>query len=337
MARVSPGMALMAVLVVLAGCRKVAPVLMPPVLVQAEEAPPPPPPPAPPLQAPPAAAQNPSPMVEDTRRHERWPASPTWQGWMDSVAVPGLARPAWLLVAARDTVAPTLELLALFHGAVGIGKVAADSAPVPTAVLAVSMGAGGTGYDAAFSRDSAALWPALRAAVDAALQRRRGAAVPLTRLRLAGFSAGYGAIRAILRTPAMAARVDGVLLLDGLHTGYLPDRTPLAEGGVLDTVPLLPFAAFASRAVAGETALFIGHSEIFPGTFASTTECAGWLLARLGLRRTAVLAWGPMGMQQVSETRAGRLLVQGFAGNAAPDHVDFLHALPRWLRMGAGR
>ena len=306
-----------------AACQRMVPTVLPPVLVQ-------------PVMAAPAS-QNPSPMVEETRRHLRLPAAATWAGWRDSLVVPGLARPAWLLVAARDTAATAVELLTLFHGAVSVAQATADSAPVPTAVLAVSVGAGGTAYDGAFARDSAALWPALLAAAEEALARRRGAPVPVTRQRLAGFSAGYGAIRAILREPALAARVDGVLLLDGLHTGYLPDRTPVAEGGAVDTVPLLPFVAYAQRAVAGEVALFVSHSEVFPGTFASTTECAAWLLARAGVTRQPVLAWGPVGMQQTSMARSGRLEVRGFAGNSAPDHLDHLHALPQWLREGVGR
>jgi len=297
---------------------------MPPVLVH-------------PVSAPPPASQNPSPMVEDSRRHERLPAAPSWAGWADSLVVPGLPRAAWLLVAARDTAAPALELLTFFHGAVSVAKVAADSAPVPTAVLAVSAGAGGSSYDAAFARDSAALWPALLEAADRALMRRRGEPVPVSAHRLAGFSAGYGAIRAILRTPHLASRVRGVLLLDGVHTGYLPERTPVADGGALDTVPLLPFAAWARRAAAGEVALFVSHSEVFPGTFASTTECVRWLLAQAGVARQPVLAWGPVGMQQTSAAKAGRLEVRGYAGNSAPDHLDHLHALPRWLREGAGR
>ncbi|MBU6366456.1 MAG: hypothetical protein KJT01_09635 [Gemmatimonadetes bacterium] len=312
-----------------AACRPVAPVLMPPVLVQGEVAPPPPPPPP--------AAQNPSPMVEGTRRHDRIPAALPWSGWADSLRVPGLPRPIWLVVAARDTLASALELLTLFHGSVSVAKVAADSAPVPTAVLAVSVGAGGGAYDAAFSRDSAALWPAVQAAARAALARRRGAPVAVTHHRLAGFSAGYGAIRAILRVPALSAQVRGVVLLDGLHTGYLPDRTPVADGGALDTVPLAPFLAFARRAVSGEAALFISHSEVFPGTFASTTECVAWLLHRAGVPRQAVLAWGPVGMQQTSHAGAGHLEVRGFAGNSAPDHLDHLHGFPAWWRAGAGR
>jgi hypothetical protein len=46
-----------------------------------------------------------------------------------------------------------------------------------------------------------------------------------------------------------------------------------------------------------------------------------------------VLEWGPVGMQQLGEARAGRLLVRGFAGNSAPDHVDHLHGLPEFLRL----
>ena len=75
------------------------------------------------------------------------------------------------------------------------------------------------------------------------------------------------------------------------------------------------------------------HSEIFPGSYASTTETTDWLLAQLGLRRKAVLRWGPLGMQIVSDTRSGRLRVLGFAGNSAPDHVDMLHAMPWALKL----
>ena len=39
-----------------------------------------------------------------------------------------------------------------------------------------------------------------------------------------------------------------------------------------------------------------------------------------------------MGLQQLSETRAGKFLLIGYAGNSAPDHVDQLHALPEYLK-----
>jgi hypothetical protein len=41
-------------------------------------------------------------------------------------------------------------------------------------------------------------------------------------------------------------------------------------------------------------------------------------------------------MQQLSEAGRGRLRVIGFAGNSAPDHMDFLYAFGRWFEMIRG-
>ena len=82
--------------------------------------------------------------------------------------------------------------------------------------------------------------------------------------------------------------------------------------------------------------MIVTHSEILPGTFASTTETADWLVSQLGLRRRAVLRRGPMKTQQLSEVRRGKFLLLGYAGNLAPDHVDQFHSLPeylKWLRQ----
>jgi len=48
--------------------------------------------------------------------------------------------------------------------------------------------------------------------------------------------------------------------------------------------------------------------------------------------RHPVLKWGPVGMQLLTETRAGGLTILGFAGNSAPDHVDHFHGLPIFLK-----
>ena len=134
--------------------------------------------------------------------------------------------------------------------------------------------------------------------------------------------------------PSLYARVDRVLLIDGIHTGYLGDGPGKGPGleSVVDPEPLDAFLQLARDAAAGRKRFTITHSEIFPGTYASTTECTDWLLGQLGLRRRAVLAWGPMGLRQLSDARAGRFHLMGFAGNTAPDHVDQLHALPALVK-----
>jgi hypothetical protein len=161
---------------------------------------------------------------------------------------------------------------------------------------------------------------------------REAGVASFKRVTLVGFSAGHGAVRAILRDPKAFARVDAVLLLDGMHTSYVPEGTVVEKGGTLDPKNLEAFVRFAQAAMRGEKRFLVTHSEIFPGTFASTTETADYLLHALGLKRTPVLKWGPRGMQQLSEVSSGKFRLLGFAGNSAPDHIDQLHGMPEFLR-----
>jgi hypothetical protein len=139
-------------------------------------------------------------------------------------------------------------------------------------------------------------------------------------------------VRAILRDSSHFAHVDAVLLIDGLHTSYSPEGTVLEKGGVLDTTNLVAFMHYAREAMAGRKRFLITHSEIFPGTFASTTETTDYLVEHLGLKRTPVLRWGARGLQQLSEVRQGAFEIMGFAGNSAPDHIDQFQAMPELLK-----
>lgn len=272
--------------------------------------------------------QNPSPMVERTRLHQRVPAG-TVAGMRDSVALQG-GKYSPLFIPASVRRADRLALVVHFHGAAFVSEYAAAQLRGNHIIATVQLGSGSGVYDRSFS-DSLA-FDSLIARIErsAALQLRRDVAIKS--IVLTGWSAGYGAVRAILRDSARAERIDGVVLLDGLHTGYLPERTPIADGGQLDTASFPAFLRYARWAMTGRKRFLITHSEIFPGTFASTTESANYMIDALGLKRRPLLEWGALGMQQTSEARAGRFEVRGYAGNAAPDHVDHLHALDFFLR-----
>jgi hypothetical protein len=41
-------------------------------------------------------------------------------------------------------------------------------------------------------------------------------------------------------------------------------------------------------------------------------------------------------MQQLSEAKQGRFEIQGFAGNAAPDHIDQFQGMPEFLKIVVG-
>ncbi|MCC7003894.1 MAG: hypothetical protein IT357_17195 [Gemmatimonadaceae bacterium] len=273
------------------------------------------------------AAQNPSPMVETTRAHERLVARP-FDGISRSFIGPA-DRAVELRIPATARGRASVDIVVHFHGAAWVAEQAVSALGDGTVAVVLNLGSGSGAYHRPFA--TAAVFDSLLASVARELAAALGVAPRIGRLTLSGWSAGHGAIRAIILEPRHFARVDAILLLDGMHTSYIPEGRVLSDSGVIDTTNLVALTAFARAAMRGEKRMLVTHSEIFPGTFASTTETADWMLASLGLRRRAVLQWGPRGSQQLSEVSAGGFSLLGFAGNTAPDHVDLLHGMPDFL------
>jgi hypothetical protein len=264
-------------------------------------------------------AQNPSPMVEHTRAHPRL-AEQAPPGRREALDLGTLFVPERLQIApGRRTSVP---LLVMFHGGTWLPEAAGSR--LKMAVLGVQLSAGSGSYASALA--DPARFPALLAAAEQKLGVRVAPVV------LAGWSAGCGGIRELLKHRSTFDRVDRIIAIDGIHTDYASGKPGPLESE-LETTKLQGWLEFARGAVAGRRRLLIIHTEIFPGTYASTTETADWLLKELGVKRHAVLEWGPTGTQRVSDTRAGRLRVQGYVGNTAPDHVDLLQSLIAWVRM----
>jgi pimeloyl-ACP methyl ester carboxylesterase len=276
----------------------------------------------------PPASQNPSPMVESTRAHARIPQEEP-PGTRRTFIGP-LDKPVQVFVplgGARET---SWRLVVHFHGAALVPEVAASRLGRRYVTATVNLAPGSGIYDRTFS--DPVVYDSLLARIARQASDALGKPAKFDRVILVGFSAGHGAIRAILRDARHFAAVNAVVLLDGLHTSYVPEGTVIEKGGTLDETKLAELLRFARAAMTGEKRFLITHSEIFPGTFASTTETTDYLVRTLGLRRTPVLRWGPGGMQQLSEVRSGRFEILGFAGNAGPDHIDQFHGLPEFLR-----
>ena len=259
--------------------------------------------------------QFPSPMAENTRAHPRLKEE-TAAGRRDKLRIGTLFMPAGLKREGR------VPLFIHLHGPPWLAEAAAANHE-GVAVIAVQLGSGSAVYRQAFAE------PAVFGELLQEAEARAG--VRFGPVGLTAWSAGYGGVREILRNPASYERVRFVLLMDALHAGYVGGK-PGPRESTLRAEDLEVFVEFAQDAVAGRKQLIVTHTEIFPGTFASTTETADYLLKQLGLRRRATLEWGPGQTQQLSEVRRGKLRVVGYAGNAAPDHVDQLHALPAFLK-----
>jgi hypothetical protein len=261
------------------------------------------------------AQQNPSPMVEHTREHAR----------LTKTVPPGRRLPlelGTLFVPEKVAQKRPVKLLLFFHGGDWLPELAV-ARQRNMAVITVQAGAGSSSYIKLFA--DPARFPRL---IDEA-QVKSG--LTFGEIDLGGWSAGCGALRQILSDPASYARVRRVLCIDGVHTGYVSGK-PGPEESQIETDNLQVWLQLGRDAMAGKKRLIVSHSEIFPGTFASTTETADYLLRAWGLAAHPVVRWGPMKTQMLSEAKAGGLLVIGFAGNSAPDHVDQLHSLPEYLK-----
>lgn len=276
-------------------------------------------------EAPKLHSQNPSPMVDYTRPHHRIPLDAVPDAG-DTIRLSGKV-PGTLYVPEKWANEPRLDLLIHFHGDGRVARQAVDRQPAPWIVFHCHWGNGSSAYSRPVDELGAgAFLEAVRTAVQ---EKLPGAA--LAGVYLSAWSAGYGAVRSIIGREAAARQVDGILLLDGLHCSYVPEGTPMAAGGALDSTQMRSFVQWAEWAAQGEKSLYLTHSAVFPGTYASTTETADYLLQTLGIPRQSLLADGPVGMQQTSIAEKGRLRVISFAGNSAPDHVDHLHGLPAFL------
>lgn len=261
-------------------------------------------------------------MADTTRPHPR----------VSQIDVPGRRIDLATLKGARVFVGPKVDvrkpvpLIVHFHGVSWLIEYHIAKNFPRAVLITVNLGSGSSAYGRPFEQPD--LFQSL---IDEAAK-----AVPLkhgwSSITLSGFSAGYGAVRAILRQDKNFAIVNNVLLLDGMHASYSPEGKVLADGGMVNAADLDSFVKFAREAVAGRKTFVFSHSEIFPGTYASTTECSDYLLSQINVKSKPHLRKGPIGMQQLSSANAGKLYIFGYAGNTAPDHVDHLQAMPFWLK-----
>ncbi len=155
------------------------------------------------------------------------------------------------------------------------------------------------------------LQAAIVAAIEQALSKRLGKPAHVRHLAMSAWSAGFVGIEAALAQPS-AKDIDAVILIDGLHAPRANEPMFKAQ--------LKPFVDFAARAARGERWFFVSHSSIDPPDFASTSECAHYLIASLGGQPRPVRRADPFGLELVEFYRQGDFHVRGYAGNNKADH-----------------
>ena len=213
-------------------------------------------------------------MVEHLRDHPRLTkTSPS--GRREKLSLGRLFIPEKLAEEKSETPIP---LVIAFHCGDWIPELAVSGLSEPLPCITMQLGSGSSRYSKPFLDD-----PKLMEKLLEESEKRLGR--PVSHLILVGWSAGYGSIRELIGDKSYEPKIKSILLLDGLHTGYV-GRKPGPMESMLEEDPLKPFLAFAQKALKGEKQFYYLHTEIFPGTFASTTETADWLIKHLDLKHS---------------------------------------------------
>ena len=204
------------------------------------------------------------------------------------------------------------DVMIHFHGGSAVRKMIADTAR-GIFVVGIDLGAGSSAYGRPFSDPE--LFQKLLDDIEKSVAEYTGyPSAHIRNLGLTGWSAGYGAIRAILRQRP-GKRVDAVVLLDGLHSNY-DENNPL---GLRDS-QLSPFVRFAQRAVSGGKYMFVSHSSIVPPGYASTTETAHYLASKLGVKVHRSSAKDSPLLARYEQAQSGGFLMRGYHGEGKDDH-----------------
>jgi len=213
------------------------------------------------------------------------------------------------------------DVLIHFHGAFATVEPQLMQSGIDAVYLVQNLGNGSGAYEDAYAG---------RGALGAQLESIRrtldlycgGSARSVARVALSGWSAGYGAIYRILARPAEAARVDAILLADGMHVGYEPGSRRVRA------VAMAPYLNFAAASARGERLMAVTHSAITPPGYASTSATAEFLVRELALDPAPAGNAEPRpGMHSTGSNSRGSLSISGYAGGDARAHCDHLYAI----------
>lgn len=145
-------------------------------------------------------------------------------------------------------------------------------------------------------------------------------------LAISSFSAGYGAVREILKSPTYFNQIDGLLLADSLYASFTSgaDHTPLDS-------QMVNFRAFAQAAAAGTKTMIVSHSQVLTYSYSNTAETADDLMQYVGITPTAINQPGLGTLQFYRTAEVGNFQVWGATGADAAAHTKHLQYMAEWL------
>jgi hypothetical protein len=186
-------------------------------------------------------------------------------------------------------------------------------------LLVVMLGQGSTVYRVPFEDRS---WLAkLVERVEKQLQTK------VKSVDVSSFSAGYGAVREIVKSPEYRQLIRRIVLCDSMYGSFAAGSTtrPAAEN-------IAPWVEFAKMAARGEKTFVLTHSQVPTATYANTAQCATALVEAVGgakviVQRGSIPATLDPEFPLLTRTDVGHFHVWGYDGADAQGHLTHVRHL----------
>lgn len=236
-----------------------------------------------------------------------------------------------------------VDVLVDFHGSPRIVRESTRLAGLNCVVISVNYGGLSSRYRVPFSQDR----QLFQTILDEALARLRAEDdfandVTWDRVAVSSFSAGFGAVRELLKTPAYFEHIDAIYLVDSLYCGYVGDGTDKVQDGLVHPGLMSDFVRFAEASAAGEKVMIVTHCDGPTPGYASTRETADYLLDKLQLQPEPIDTVVEFPGQPADIAGKLRLYRQasrkgfslyGSPGGNETDHILHMRNMARWLPL----
>ena len=163
------------------------------------------------------------------------------------------------------------------------------------------------------------------------LQHQLPADAGCGRIDLSCFSAGYGAVREILKHEEQVATVQAVVAADSIYASIHQEDGQR----IVDAEQMQPFLDFARQAIRGDKTFLMSYSQLPVEAYASTSETAHYLLQQTGVAERSIGAPMDGAFRIQSMATQGGLMIAGFPGADGDAHLEHLRQIQMiwsWLR-----
>jgi hypothetical protein len=209
------------------------------------------------------------------------------------------------------------DLLVHFHGDPQTVWNNAKYAELNTVIVTVNYSGLSSAYSTPFS--NATLFQTLLDEALAKVRQQSDFADTLQwdKLGVSSFSAGYGAVREILKSATYRNEIDALLAADSLYATTAGDGTPLDS-------QMVDYKTFATLAKNGTKTFLFSHSQVLTFTYETTEETGNELMQHLGISASATSENGLGTLNFYRRAESGNFRLWGAGGADGDAHLEHL-------------